>query len=304
MLTHRSLTETNPRTLAYSLLLAVIVVGGLVRAHQLGDKSLWIDEAFSVWMGRQPVPELLSWLVRIDQHPPLYYLLLHIWMHIGEGLGHMTTPKASAAWVRALSALCSTLNIAVLYALGRRLAGRKVGLLAALILALSPFHVHLAQEARMYALLCLNVSLALLGLVHLIRKPPPQPSPGFQGRASLPPPPAGRGRSVPGRNPISMGQGGPSWAIYILFISAALWTHNTAILFWIAVNLYIVGLVVAHRRRSRGRAPAPPRCAIRPPRLRTWIAAQVGVLVLWSPWIAPLIRQAAGVYREFWLPAP
>ncbi|MFO7697036.1 MAG: glycosyltransferase family 39 protein, partial [Anaerolineae bacterium] len=175
MFTHRSLMKVTPRTLTHSLLLAVIIVGGFLRVYQLGAKSLWIDEAFSVWMGRQPVPEMLSWLVRIDQHPPLYYLLLRLWMYIGDALEQMATPRSGASWVRALSALCSMLNIPALYALGRRPAGRKAGLLAALILALSPFHVYLAQEARMYSLLCLNVSLAVLALLYILTPPPLNP---------------------------------------------------------------------------------------------------------------------------------
>ena len=278
------------------MLLAVTVAGGFLRFYQLGTKSLWIDEAFSVWMGRQPVPEMLSWLVRIDQHPPLYYLLLRLWMCIGNAFGQMATPRSSASWVRALSALAGTLNIPVLYALGRQLAGRKVGLLAALVLALSPFHVYLAQEARMYTLLCLNVSLALLGWVYLLTAPPLRAHCPTQRQH-------GTRKGVPPRSKGGEPGSRPAWAAYILFTSAALWTHNTAILFLVAVNLYVLGLVAA-RRRTRDRAAVLPCRAIRPPPLRTWIAAQVGVLALWSPWIVPFIGQAAGVYHEFWLPTP
>jgi uncharacterized membrane protein len=81
-------------------------------------------------MGWQPVGEMLGWLVKIDQHPPLYYTLLHFWMTFGD----------SATIVRALSALLSTLTIPVIYLLGRLSDGNQmVGLLAALILAISPF---------------------------------------------------------------------------------------------------------------------------------------------------------------------
>ena len=145
------------------LLLGIVALGGFLRVYQIGSKGLWLDEAFSVWLGWQPVGEMLGWLMRIDQHPPLYYLLLHFWMALGD----------DAAAVRALSALLGTLTIPVVYLLSRRLADDddKVGLLAALILAVSPFHVRFAQEARMYTLLTLNVSLALYALVHLLTDP-------------------------------------------------------------------------------------------------------------------------------------
>ena len=104
---------------------------------------------------------MLSWVVRIDQHPPLYYILLHFWMKLGD----------NAVTARSLSALTGALTIPAIYWLGRRLAGRDVGLLAALLLALSPFHVRFAQETRMYTLLTLNATLALLALACLLTDP-------------------------------------------------------------------------------------------------------------------------------------
>jgi mannosyltransferase len=295
---HRPSTGPKGRALVPTALLAITVIGGLLRAYQIGFKSLWIDEAFSVWMGRQPIPEMLSWLIRIDQHPPLYYLLLRFWMQVGDAVGRMATPEWSATWVRALSALASTLNIPVLYVLGRRLTGRRMGLLAALVLALSPFHVYLAQEARMYALFCLNVSLALLALAHLLTTPPLNPPRKPGGRQSTPP------LGAPRRAPRGGVGRGPFWTAYVLFTAAALWTHNTALFFFAAVNLYVLGLMLTRRHRSSTRASTLPCCALAPPPLRTWIAAQACVLLLWSPWMKPFIRQATGVYREFWLPAP
>ncbi|MCK4471017.1 MAG: glycosyltransferase family 39 protein, partial [Anaerolineae bacterium] len=140
---------------------AVTALGGFLRVYQIGVKGLWLDEAFSVWLGWQPVGEMMGWLVRIDQHPPLYHLLLHFWMVLGD----------DQATVRSLSALCGTLTIPVVYLLGRRLGDDKVGFLAALVLAVSPFHVRFAQETRMYTLLTLNVSLALYALVRLLTDP-------------------------------------------------------------------------------------------------------------------------------------
>ena len=123
---------------------AVTVLGFLLRVWEIGAKGLWLDEAFSVWLGWQPLRELLAWVVKIDQHPPLYYTLLHFWMKIAGD---------SPNDIRMLSAILGTLTIPVMFLLGRRLMGTTVGLLAALILALSPFHVRFAQETRMYTTL-------------------------------------------------------------------------------------------------------------------------------------------------------
>jgi mannosyltransferase len=275
------MTQSSKRTAP--LLLAIIALGALLRFYHIGDKSLWIDEAFSLWMARQPPGEMLEWLVRIDQHPPLYYLLLHVWMRLGDG----------EATVRALSALCSTLTIPLIYLLGHRLAGSKLGLLPALILAVSPFHVHFAQEARMYALLTLNASLAMLALACLLADP--RAATLTLGRQIVDF--ARSWRANRRSPPLRTVETDLAWLTYITFAAATLLTHNTAILFPIAANLLVLGLFVA-KIPNRGSPQSPISNLF----LRNWLLAQAATFLLWSPWLPAFIRQSAGVYREFWLP--
>ncbi len=268
-------------------LLLVTGLGGLLRFWQLGTKGMWLDEAFSVWMARHPLAEMLGWIARIDQHPPLYYLLLHLWLALGD----------DPATVRALSALFSTLTVPVVYALGHRLAGPRVGLLAALLLALAPFHVRFAQEARMYALLTFSAALAMLALVHLLTDPRAAQVPlGSQlirfirdWRAASP----GLVRSS-----LPAVHTDLAWLGYILATAAALWTQHTAIFLPLATNGWVLGLWVWRRRRPT----FSPDLILPSP--RNWLWAQAAILLLWSPWIPVLLYQAWGVYREFWIPAP
>jgi hypothetical protein len=81
-----------------------------------------------------------GWLARIDQHPLFATALLHGWLAGGSGEG----------WVRAFSALCSVATIPLFDAAVRLLQGPQTAQVAALILAVAPFHVRYAQEARMY----------------------------------------------------------------------------------------------------------------------------------------------------------
>jgi uncharacterized membrane protein len=112
----------------------------------LAAKSLWFDETYSVFVARQPVVEIPRLLRSYDTHPPLYYVLLHSWITLfGSG----------EAAVRIPSVLASLGTILLTFFLGRRLAGNRVGILAAGLLAVSPFQVMAAQEARMYAFLTL-----------------------------------------------------------------------------------------------------------------------------------------------------
>src|SRR5688572_9997532 len=87
---------------AHLLLALLILLGAFLRFYQIGAKTIWLDEAFSIWIAHHSLPELWSWLIRIDHHPLLYYSLLHIWQFIFGDL---------QGAVRAFSALCSTLTI-------------------------------------------------------------------------------------------------------------------------------------------------------------------------------------------------
>ena len=273
--------EAGYRRLA---LAAALTLGLVLRLYRIGAHGLWIDEAFSVWLARQPLNEMLRWVREVDHHPPLYYSMLSGWISVcGSG----------ESAVRALSALFGTLNIGVIYLLGRRLCGAWVGAVAAWVLALSPLHVRYAQEARMYTLLTLFASLALYAFLHLWRKSGGLDQGGGDGSPALGPATG----LVPG------------WLGYVIFTTCMLWTHNTAVFFPVAANLIVFARAVVRRRSKHGLTREPGgalRSGGRPNSrwLRRWAAAQGAVLILWSPWIPALVVQAVDVYRRFWLPAP
>lgn len=119
----------------------VTAVAFTLRLLFIGQESLWLDELFSVFLVRK------SWLGVIqgtaqDILPPLYYLLLKIMMQFGD----------NEIAARALSAIASTATVPIMYQLGKRLFDQTLALTAATILAINPFHVIYAQEARMYTL--------------------------------------------------------------------------------------------------------------------------------------------------------
>ena len=129
---------------AYQVLIALMLAGAVLRLIQLGGKSFWLDEAFSVSMSQRSLLDLFRMVVRTDTHPPLYYLMLKIWLLFSQ----------SEAWVRLPSAIFSILSIPLMYILVTSLYNdRRAGLLGAAILAFSPFHIWYAQEGRMYAVL-------------------------------------------------------------------------------------------------------------------------------------------------------
>jgi mannosyltransferase len=138
-----------------AVLLLTVGVGALLRFAAIGEKSLWFDEAFALHVASRSVLDGLHLITNVDTHPPLYYLLLSAWIHwFGT----------SEAALRSLGAIFSTATVAGTCWLGRRIAGNAVGLLAAFLTAVAPFHVQAAQEARMYPLLGL-LTLASWGVL-------------------------------------------------------------------------------------------------------------------------------------------
>ncbi len=127
-------------------LAGIIVAATVIRWWGLDAKSLWFDETYSVLLASQPLTQLVRLLRDYDTHPPLHYALLHFWI---AAFGKDETA------VRSLSVIASVLAVSVTFLLGRRIGGDRVGLLGAALLAISPFQVVSAQEARMYPFLTL-----------------------------------------------------------------------------------------------------------------------------------------------------
>ena len=134
-----------------------MVLGGVIlRLAFLSSDSFWLDEAFSVTsVMRHGVREI--WQASPDpQHPPLYFVVLWLAVHLGG---------PSEAVARLPSALASVLNLLLMYVLSRRLglSVRAAGWAVAL-LAFAPLDVWYAQEARMYALVTTTALMFAIGL--------------------------------------------------------------------------------------------------------------------------------------------
>lgn len=177
------------------LLMGVIIAGIYFRFAGLDSKIYWHDEAYtSLWISGHSLPEAAQGLFRgrlltpeaiqtyqrlnpntnlIDvfqiladydtQHPPLYYGILRLWV---EGLGD------SILSIRVISVLLSLLAFPFAYWLGWELfrshlaAGICLGMIA-----LSPFHVVYAQEAREYGLWTGMILFSHAALVRSLRQP-------------------------------------------------------------------------------------------------------------------------------------
>jgi hypothetical protein len=84
-----------------------------------------------------------------------------------------------------------------------------------------------------------------------------------------------------------------------VFSVVTLLTHNTAVFFFLATNIYVLGLMLFQRIKKSGSPPA-----FQAPSLGNWVKAQAGIFLLWSPWLYAFIQQASKVDHEFWIPKP
>jgi uncharacterized membrane protein len=131
--------------------LAIAAIGFFLRTVRLDLQPLWWDEGWSVYFATADIPTMIA-RTAIDIHPPFYYLVLHLWtLFLGS----------SAVSVRFFSVAIGTLSIPMIFLVGRRLFGVRVGMMAALTMALAPFHVYYSQEVRMYALVTLLVLVSV-----------------------------------------------------------------------------------------------------------------------------------------------
>lgn len=115
-----------------------------MRLVGLTDESLWLDEGYTLERIQPRTPLGVVARCADDVHPPLFFLLLHAFTAV---LG------TSDFVLRLLPAVLSAATVPVAGMLGARLAGRRVGLVVAGLVALSPLLVRIAQDARPYALL-------------------------------------------------------------------------------------------------------------------------------------------------------
>jgi uncharacterized membrane protein len=138
------------RSTILAFVAAVTMLGAVLRLWQLDAQSLWLDEAFTARIAPLDVTGIIN-AIRSDlDTPPLHPLLVHAFLLLGS----------SDFVLRLPSALAGILCIPLMYAVARRLLGTLTGLLAASMMALSPFAIYYSQEARMYALLLLFTLLA------------------------------------------------------------------------------------------------------------------------------------------------
>lgn len=127
------------------LIAAIVAVYVFPRFWNLTDSCLWFDEIFSIHAAEHDWGNLF-WFVAQDLiHPPLFYVLLKIWMAVGG---------ESLFWLRFFPVFFSILAVVPFLLLCRRLKLSFLTLATSfLFFAVNGSLIKYAQEVRMYSLL-------------------------------------------------------------------------------------------------------------------------------------------------------
>jgi uncharacterized membrane protein len=129
----------------------LILASGLlyiaVRVYHLGYLALWYDEVFTVNVASKPWPGLFRSVVQDIVHPPLFYILLKVWIVAGG---------TSVAWMYLLPLMMSLAAVVPLVLFCREWDFSEGETLVALLLVtFNELLIHYSQELRMYSLLVL-----------------------------------------------------------------------------------------------------------------------------------------------------
>jgi mannosyltransferase len=134
----------RPFTGRHLVLLVVLTLAAVaLRMFRLGDWSFWVDEAHT--FRDVTASETEFWRSNVSNYP-LGYLLLR-WL-LDAGMLRTT----GEGWLRLPFAFFGALAIPALAVFARSVVGRRAALLAAGMLAISPWHLYWSQNARGYAL--------------------------------------------------------------------------------------------------------------------------------------------------------
>jgi len=185
-------------------LAGIVLLASGLRFGLLGKNSLWFDEAWVARFTQLRWTEILPLLAGTDVHPPLYFFLMKAWTSVAG---------TSEVALRLPSAVASTCAVLLTYFLMRRIASEPVSLLAAFLVAVSPFSVMAAQEARMYPLLELLALGSTLALILAVER-----------------------------------GGAPRWVAYAVLAAVTAYTHYLGVLILVAHGVWIAGF---ERRRLR-----------------------------------------------------
>ncbi len=140
----------------YYLLLLIVVLSAVLRIYDLSGESYWHDEIIMLRVARGDLGSIL-----LGGRPPLFVILAHFWIALFG---------TSEAATRMLPALLGTISIPLIYCVGKALFDEKIGLVSALLMAVSQYQIYYSQDLRYYSLFVLLTLLSFYFYINALGK--------------------------------------------------------------------------------------------------------------------------------------
>lgn len=194
----------NKKTAIFSLIF-ILLISLFLRIYNLNKHDFWYDEATSLITAKNIAPQTLMDYGKIFTEPPLFCFLLKLWIILSK----------NESLFRLFPLIFGLLSVVPIYFVGKALFNKKVGLISAFLLTISPFHIYYSQELKGYTLITF---LSLLSVYFLIR--------------------------ILKENKLW------SWMWFIVFTVLCLYTHNMSLLLLLAENVYFLSFYKRHKKIS------------------------------------------------------
>lgn len=137
------------------------LVATILRLYRLGDWAVWVDEAHTFRDVTIPLEQWQNDPGSTSSYPLSYYLL-----RVLSWAFELGPENLSEGFLRLPFAIFGVLSVPTLALVARDMIGRKAALLAALFLAVSPWHIYWSQNARSYAMVFFFSLLGIGALYH------------------------------------------------------------------------------------------------------------------------------------------
>jgi uncharacterized membrane protein len=139
--------------------LGLVLLNFVLKILFLDSRSVWGDEAFSIFHAQMDIPAIIHQLSH-GNNPPLFEIILHYWIRV-FGISPFS--------VRFLPLVFCSVTPVFIYTIGLRFFNLRVGILAALIYTFSIYHILFAHEARVYGLFTLLTTVSMYCFFEVIR---------------------------------------------------------------------------------------------------------------------------------------
>jgi uncharacterized membrane protein len=179
------------------LIVFLTIIAGFLRFYHLDFNSLWLDEISTYTYSTGTFEAMWTMMTTgTDYSPPLFFFLEHFVLE-WFGKGELT--------IRVLPALFGTLTVPAMYYVGKEFWDKNVGVLAAGLVAFSPFLIYYSQDARTYSMALLLVIIGFYFFLKAVKS-----------------------------------EEYKDWILFGLFTGLAFWTHFYTLVFTVLVIGYII----------------------------------------------------------------